>query len=420
MKRVVVIGGGASGLMAAYRAAENGSRVTLIERNEKLGKKLYITGKGRCNLTNDCLPEVFLQNVVRGEKFLSGIIRRFSPQDMMELLRNRGLALKTERGQRVFPASDHASDVTRTLEAAAREAGAEIRLNERVVKFLRSEEGISGVATDRAEYACDAAVLATGGLSYPSTGSTGDGLALAREAGHTVTECVPSLTGVRLKEDVSAIQGISLKNVVLCALRGNKTISSRMGELLFTHYGISGPLVLSLSAEINRIPMKELSLFLDFKPALDEEMLKNRLLRDLSARKNERMSSVMRGLLPGGLGGYVLERSGISAFSQANAVTREERARLVSLLKKFPLTPIGLRGFEEAIVTSGGVNLNEVNPRTLESKLVKGLYFCGEVLDLDAYTGGFNLQIAFSTGYVAGESAGASEKPEGRRNRFHE
>lgn len=407
MKKIIVIGGGASGLAAAYAAAKNGAQVTLIEKNEKLGKKIYITGKGRCNLTNDCPPDEFLSRVVRGGKFITGAIWAFSPQDTMAFMEEHGLALKTERGDRVFPASDHASDVTKTLEKACRRVGVSIRLNEQVKEISILHSNVSGIITNGGAYPCDAAIVATGGLSYPATGSTGDGYLFAEAAGHTVVECVPSLVGLNLKGDFSAVQGLSLKNAVLMAKRNGKTISSRLGEMLFTHYGISGPLVLSLSAEINRLPFNELTLFLDFKPALDEGKLNDRLLRDFGERKNERMKNVMRGLLPAGLGVFVLRQAGIAPEKQANAVTREERARLVAALKAFRLVPLSLRGFEEAVVTSGGVSLKEVNPATMESRLVGGLYFCGEVLDVDCYTGGFNLQAAFSTGFAAGTAAAA-------------
>lgn len=400
--KVVVIGGGASGLVAAYFAAKRGHEVTLLEKNEKLGKKLYITGKGRCNLTNDCPPEEFLQNVVRGEKFLRGAIYRFPPSAMMELLESHGLALKTERGNRVFPASDHASDVTKTLEKMCREAGVSIKLNEQILKIDVLHGTMSDIITQNGTYSCDSAVIATGGLSYPSTGSTGDGMTWAKKLGHTIVPCVPSLTGLNCKGDFSAVQGVSVKNAVLSAKRGGKVIFSELGELLFTHYGISGPLVLTLSALINRLPMKELALTLDFKPALSESQLDDRLLRDFSDRKNEQMKNVIRGLLPASLGGMILKASGILPEKQANGVTKEERGRLLNALKAYSLTPLSLRGFDEAVVTSGGISLKEVDPKTMESKLIKGLYFCGEVLDLDAFTGGFNLQIAFATGYAAG------------------
>ncbi len=403
----VVIGGGASGLMAAYAAAVNGNRVLILEKNEKLGKKLYITGKGRCNLTNDCLPEEFLQNVVHGAKFLTGTAYRFSPSETMRFMEEHGLTIKVERGNRVFPASDHASDVTATLERACRGAGAEILLNTPAIRILAENGRVVGVETEKGKYACDAAIVATGGLSYPSTGSTGDGYAFAKSAGHSLTPCVPSLVGIEV-EEVSAAQGVSLRNVRLTAQYGSKRISSRQGELLFTHYGISGPLALSLSAEINRLPLKEVKAELDFKPALDGQTLDGRLLRDFAARSNEQMKSVARGLLPASLVQLVLKRAGISPQTRANAVTKEERARLLTTLKHFRLNLVKLRGFDEAVITSGGVTLSEIDPKTMESRKIKGLYFCGEVLDLDAYTGGFNLQIAFSTGFMAGNSIKSS------------
>lgn len=404
MKQVIVIGGGASGLMAAYAAGNRGNSVHLIEKNEKLGKKIYITGKGRCNLTNDVYPDEFLQNVVRGGKFLTGAIYSFPPQSMMRLMEECGLSLKVERGNRVFPTSDHASDVTKTLERACRSVGVNISLNE-TVRSVRTENGaVRAVVTDRGEYPCDAVIVCTGGISYPSTGSTGDGYRFAKESGHKIVQPVPSLCGINLRGDWREVQGISLKNVVLSAKRGGKVIFPQLGEVLFTHFGISGPLVLSLSAQINRLPLAEISLELDFKPALDEGKLDARLVRDLTERKNEQMKNVACGLLPAKLARIVLSQAGISLSKQANAVTKEERSRLLNVLKAFPLTPVSLRDFSEAVVTSGGVDTSQINPKTMESKFIKGLYFSGEVLDADAYTGGFNLQIAFSTGYAAGNS----------------
>lgn len=400
--RKIVIGGGAAGLMAAYSAAECGNDVLLLEKNEKLGKKIYITGKGRCNLTNDCLPDEFLQNVVRGQKFLTGAIYRFSPADMMNFLENHGLMLKTERGNRVFPASDHASDVTKTLEKACREKGVEIRLNSEVEQILVENGEVIGVVVNGEQLDADAVIVATGGLSYPSTGSTGDGYRFAKENGHSIVPCVPSLVGIEAK-GVSLAQGITLKNCVLTAKRGGKVLFSSLGELLFTHYGISGPLVLSVSALINRFPIQEIALEIDFKPALDEKTLDMRLVGDFTQRANELMKNVMRGLLPAGLVPIILQAAQIAPEKRANAVTKEERARLVRALKGYAITPSGLRGFSEAVATSGGVELSEINPKTMESKKVRGLFFCGEVLDLDAFTGGFNLQIAFSTGYLAGK-----------------
>ena len=405
MGRVVVIGGGAAGLMAAYAAGSQGAQVTLLERNEKLGKKIYITGKGRCNLTNDCPPDEFLENVVRGGKFLTGAIWSFSPEDMMSLCERFSLPVKVERGNRVFPVSDHASDVTKMLERACLSVGVTIKLQEYVKEIGVLHSTMRDVITQNGVYPCEAVVIATGGLSYPSTGSTGDGLRFAKSLGHKIAPCVPSLVGLNCKGDFSALQGVSLKNVCLFATRGGKVIFSEQVEMLFTHYGISGPLVLSLSARINRLPFAELSCFIDFKPALDRETLDRRLVRDLSERKNEQMKNVVRGLLPSALCLPVLKAAGIDPFKQANAVTREERGRLLDSLKKFPVVLTSLRGFEEAVVTSGGVELKDVSSKTMESKLAPGVFFAGEVLDVDAYTGGFNLQIAFSTGMTAGIAA---------------
>ena len=405
MGRVVVIGGGAAGLMAAYAAGSQGAQVTLLERNEKLGKKIYITGKGRCNLTNDCPPDEFLENVVRGGKFLTGALWSFSPEDMMSLCERFSLPVKVERGNRVFPVSDHASDVTKMLERACLSVGVTIKLQEYVKEIGVLHSTMRDIITQNGVYPCEAVVIATGGLSYPSTGSTGDGLRFAKSLGHKIAPCVPSLVGLNCKGDFSALQGVSLKNVCLFAMRGGRVIFSEQGEMLFTHYGISGPLVLSLSARINRLPFAELTTFIDFKPALDRETLDRRLVRDLSERKNEQMKNVMRGLLPSALCLPVLKAAGIDPFKQANAVTREERGRLLDSLKKFPVVLTSLRGFEEAVVTSGGVELKDVSSKTMESKLAPGVFFGGEVLDVDAYTGGFNLQIAFSTGMAAGIAA---------------
>ena len=404
MKDVIVVGGGASGLLAAYAAASNGHRVRLLEKNEKAGKKIYITGKGRCNVTNDCLPDEFLQNVVRGAKFLTSAVYAFPPQKLMRLLEENGLPLKTERGNRVFPVSDHASDVTKALVSACTRAGVDIAYGTAVTGLLIEDGAVRGVRTAEGDLGASCVVLCTGGLSYPSTGSTGDGYRFAEAAGHTIVPCVPSLTGLNAAGDFSQLQGVSLRNVVLSCERQGKVLSSRLGELLFTHYGISGPLVLSLSAEICRTDVASLSLFLDLKPALSAPQLDARLVRDFTARKNEQMKNVMRGLLPAKLCPPVLYNAGIAEKKQANAVTREERARLVEALKRYPIRPVSLRGFSEAVVTSGGVSLKEVNPKTMESRLVRGLYLCGELLDADAYTGGFNLQLAFSTGYIAGNS----------------
>ncbi len=405
MKRVIVIGGGAAGLMAAYAAAKNGNQVDLIEKNEKLGKKIYITGKGRCNLTNDVSPNDFLSNVVHNSKFLTSSIYSFSPQNMKEFMEENGTKVKTERGNRVFPLSDHASDVTKALEKACKNAGVSVHLDEKVVNFKIIDSTMSDIITTKGEYSCDCAIVCTGGLSYPTTGSTGDGYEFAKNTGHKVTDLYPALTGLNLKgNDFVKLQGLSLKNVVLTAKRGEKTLYSGLGEMLFTHYGISGPLVLTLSSQIARDNVKDISLYLDLKPALNEEKLDARILRDFNEAKNKNVSNALVSLLPSKMIETVLKTAEIAHTKQVNAVTKAERTRLVQTLKNYPMKPISLRGFNEAIITSGGVDVKQINPKTMESKLIKGLYFCGEVLDLDAYTGGFNLQIAFSTGYAAGNS----------------
>ena len=410
MKNVCVIGGGAAGLLAAYAAAENGHNVKLFEKNEKLGKKIYITGKGRCNFTNDVSPDEFLQNVVRGEKFLRGAIYAFPPQKTIDFLENNGLSIKIERGNRAFPSSDHASDVTKTLEKACIFAGVDIHLKEKVEKInTMSDIGIMPrvvkLSTEKGEYPCDVVIIATGGLSYPSTGSTGDGYAFAQSFGHTITDLKSGLCGLNLEGNAHApLQGLALKNVSLKAKIGEKTLYEDFGEMLFTHFGISGPIVLSTSSMINRISPKNLSLTLDLKPALDEQTLDKRLLRDFDKYKNKQISNALVELLPQKLISFVLQACNISEKKNVNVLTKEERLRLVKTLKNLPLKVKSLRGFEEAIITSGGVTLAEINPKTMESKKIEGLKFCGEVLDVDAFTGGFNMQIAFATGYVAGNT----------------
>jgi len=416
MKRVCVVGGGAAGLMAAYAAAKNGHQVILLEKNEKLGKKIYITGKGRCNFTNDVSAEDFLLNVVRGERFLKGCIYAFPPQKTMDFFEEFGLSIKTERGNRVFPASDHASDVTKTLEKACKSVGVTIKLNENVTNIIsmlgkitipdiNTMSDVVKIVSEGNEYECDVCIIATGGLSYPTTGSTGDGYKFAKAFSHKVTELLPGLCGLNLQGDFyKYLQGISLKNVVLTAKIGDKRVFSELGEALFTHFGISGPLVLSLSSKINRLPIKNVELFIDFKPALDEQTLDKRILRDFEKFKNKKISNAMVELLPQKLIPVLLKQAGIPEDKNVNVLTKVERNALVSALKAFPMKIQGLRGFEEAIITSGGVELSQINPKTMESKLVKGIKFCGEVLDVDAYTGGFNMQIAFATGYAAGNT----------------
>ncbi len=423
MKKVCVIGGGAAGLMAAYAAAKKGHEVFLLEKNEKLGKKIYITGKGRCNFTNDVSAEEFLQNVVNGKKFLMGAIYAFPPQKTIDFFENYGLSVKIERGNRAFPSSDHASDVTKTLEKACKSVGVSLFLNEKVEKIQPIMPEIIAmsdinqgstqdmipmpdkveVITNKRRYDCNEVIVATGGISYPYTGSTGDGYLFAKERGLRVTELRAGLCGLNLVGDFfKEVQGLTLKNVTLTVKSGGKTVSEEFGELLFTHFGISGPIVLSTSLLINRLPLDRISATLDLKPALDEGTLDKRLLRDFDKYKNKQISNALTELLPQKLISCVLAAAGIATAKNVNVLTKEERGRLIKALKAFPLKIRGLRGFEEAIITSGGVDLSEINPKTMQCKKAPWLRFCGEVLDVDAFTGGFNLQIAFATGYAAG------------------
>ena len=414
MKNVCVIGGGAAGLMAAYAAAKNGHSVVLFEKNEKLGKKIYITGKGRCNFTNDVSPDEFSRSIVRGEKFLRGAIYAFPPQRTISFFEQYGLSVKIERGNRAFPTSDHASDVTKTLEKACKTVGVELRLNEKVEKIICDKSNMSDIGimsrvvelrTEKGDYPCDVAIVATGGLSYPSTGSTGDGYIFAGELGHGVTDLKCGLCGLNAKDDFcKELQGLTLKNVTFSVKSSGKTVYEEFGEMLFTHFGISGPIVLSASSLINRLPMEDLTAYIDLKPALDEPTLDKRLLRDFEKYKNKRIVNGLAELLPQKLIPVVLSICGISQEKAVNAVTKAERTSLVKVLKGLPIKLSGLRGFSEAIITSGGVALSEINPKTMESKKVSGLKFCGEVLDVDAFTGGFNMQIAFATGYAAGNA----------------
>lgn len=405
MKNVIVVGAGASGLMAAYTAAKNGNRVVVLEKNEKAGKKLYITGKGRCNLTNDIPPQDFLQNVVTNAKFLTGCIHKFPPSALMEMLEEGGLPLKVERGGRVFPLSDKASDVTACLLRYCQKEGVIFHFGEKVVKIEVIDSIMSGIITDKTRYDADCAVVCTGGASYPLTGSTGDGLVFARQCGLETVPFRAALCGIVCRMDgLSELQGLSLKNVRVSACVGDRCVSSFFGEMLFTHFGISGPCVLSMSSEINKTDMRSLKIYIDLKPALDADTLDKRVLRDFSKYANKRLKNALTDLLPQKLILPVIEASGCDAETPVNSLTRESRAALVGTLKAFPLLPVSLRPVEEGIVTAGGVNVREIDPKTMESKKIKGLYFCGETLDVDAYTGGFNLQIAFSTGYAAGSS----------------
>ena len=425
MSRVIVVGGGAAGMMAAYAAAECGHSVLLLEQNEKLGKKLYITGKGRCNVTNACEQDKFFENIVSNPKFLYSAFYGFDNRQMMSLLDEAGCRLKVERGERVFPVSDHASDVTAAMQRLLQQKKVEIRLRTKVRELLVSKEDgrddrqedtknqqcadkiVCGVRLNYGEeIAADAVVLATGGLSYPTTGSTGDGYLMAEALGHTRKPCVPSLVPFTLEEEWCAdLQGLALKNVSLTMTENGKVRYQGFGEMLFTHFGVSGPLVLSASSYYYKCKNQNaIILSLDLKPALTEEQLDKRILRDFEQNLNRQFKNALDGLLPARMIPVLVSRCGIPPEKKVNEITKEERRRLVFSLKEFPLHVTGTRDFAEAVITQGGISVKEVNPSTMESKVVEGLYFAGEILDVDALTGGFNLQIAWSTGYLAGSS----------------
>ncbi len=402
-------------MMAAIAAAEDGHQVTLLEKNEKLGKKIYITGKGRCNLTNNCEVEDLLQATCVNRKFLYSAFYGFTSQDTIEFFENSGMKTKTERGNRVFPVSDHSSDVILALNRRLKECGVRICLHTEAAGILTKESSgeKSGVCVcgvrkkDGTRLEADAVIVATGGLSYASTGSTGDGYRFAKEAGHTVTPLSPALVPfVCAEDDVKELQGLSLRNIEVTVWNGKKVLWKEFGEMLFTHFGVSGPVVLSASSYAAKIIRKTpLKMDIDLKPALSKEQLDARILRDFDEAKNKQFKNALNHLFPAKLIPVMIKRSGIDPEKQVNEVTAEERKRLVDLTKAFTVTLTGLRGYNEAIVTQGGVNVKEVNPSTMESKKLKGLYFAGEVLDLDGVTGGFNLQIAWSTGMLAGRSA---------------
>ena len=406
MRNIVVIGGGAAGMFAAISAAENGNSVILLEKNEKLGKKIYITGKGRCNLTNDVGAKDFFTAVVTNPKFLYGAINSFSPQDAISFFSDKGLRLKTERGNRVFPESDKASDVTKTLEKELVGLGVDIRLNTCAKNISIVNGVVNAVNTDCGYIDCDAVIVCTGGVSYPLTGSDGDGYKFAKAAGHSISTIKPALVGIELcGNDFLQMQGLSLKNVTLSATLNDKTIYSEFGEMLFTHFGVSGPIVLSCSSIINKVQnIGDVQVSIDLKPALSDDVLDARLLREFKENNVKGISTVLRSFLPKNLIDVVLRRSGVKAVKNCSEITAAERRAILTTLKSLKFKVKKLRPVEEAIVTSGGVNVKEVNPKTMESKLVKGLYFAGEVLDVDAFTGGFNLQIAFSTGRAAGKN----------------
>lgn len=408
MSRVAVIGGGAAGMLAAIAAAEHGHQVQLFEKNEKLGKKIYITGKGRCNVTNACDTEELFSAVVHNPKFLYSSFYGFTNSDIMELVEKNGCPLKTERGGRVFPVSDKSSDVIRALTQCLKNKGVQVRLYEEVDSVEARDGRVSGIRLKKTgeRIQADAVIVATGGLSYPSTGSTGDGYRFAEKMGHTVTELSPALVPFETAEpEVRELQGLSLRNIQAKILKGKKVLYEEFGEMLFTHFGVSGPVLLSASSYgAAQLKRGSLILSLDLKPALSEEQLDARILRDFEEQKNRQYKNSLSRLLPAKMIPVIVERSGIDPDKKINEITKEERHRIVQAIKDFRLTLTGLRGYKEAIITQGGISVREINPSTMESKLVKGLYFAGEVLDLDAVTGGYNLQIAWSTGHLAGSS----------------
>lgn len=404
---VAVIGGGPSGLMAAYFAAINGNNVTLYDKNEKCGKKIYITGKGRCNLTNLVEPPEFFQNVVSNSKFLTTAIYSFTPNDVFNFFENGGMPCKVERGNRVFPVSDKASDVTKCLENYCKNAGVKFVFNTEILNLLINNSTMSGIITKNGIVEYDKVIVCTGGKSYKSTGSSGDGYKFAKTVGHEIIEPRQALCSFNVLNDyIKPLQGLSLKNVSLSVFFSDKQIKSFFGEMMFTHFGVSGPIVLTASSYVNRLDLGKTKFYLDLKPALTEEQLDVRILRDFENYKNKNVTNALKDLLPNALIPVILNRSGIDFNKKVNCITKQERKSLLTNIKRFDILISSLRDFSEAIVTSGGVNVKQINPKTMESKLIKGLYFCGEVLDVDALTGGFNMQIAFSTGYLAGNSVG--------------
>lgn len=417
MSKIIVIGGGPAGMFAAIAAAEASAsnEVILLEKNEKLGKKLFITGKGRCNITNASDMEVLFSNVMSNAKFLYSAFYTYDNMRVIDFFERNGLHTKVERGNRVFPVSDHSSDVIATLNRVLKEKKVKIMLHTEVGQILTQEEedgtktAVGVELKDQTTIMADRVIIATGGFSYQTTGSTGDGYRFAEETGHTVTEISPALVPFYAKEEyVTRLQGLSLKNVEVRIYDGKKLLYEEFGEMLFTHFGVSGPLILSASAALKPAQTKkELVMKIDLKPAVSEEQLDKRLLREFEEAKNKQFKNAVAGLFPAKMTPIMIEVSGIDPEKKVNEVTKEERHTFISLIKAFPMTLCGLRDFNEAIITKGGVKVKEIDPSTMESKRTRHLYFCGEVLDLDAMTGGYNLQIAWSTGYLAGNSAGS-------------
>jgi predicted Rossmann fold flavoprotein len=403
---IIIVGGGASGMFAAVTAARRGRSVLLLDANDRLGHKLSITGKGRCNVTNDCDPDTLMQNIPRNPRFLYSAFSRCTPAVVMAFFEAAGVPLKTERGRRVFPQSDSAKDIVHALTQEMRKENVRIYDHSRVTELLIAEDRCTGVRLENGtEHTADAVLLATGGMSYPRTGSRGDGYRLAQQAGHTVIAPQPSLIPLETAEhDPQEMQGLSLKNVTLTVKHGKKVIFSELGEMLFTHFGVSGPLVLSASCMLDPQKLSDCLLTVDMKPALTPEQLDLRIQRDFTEQKNKDAANAVRGLLPASMIPVMLRRAGISPEKKVHDITKAERAALVGAVKGFTLHPTAMRPIAEAIVTRGGVSVREVNPNTMESKKIRGLFFAGELLDVDAFTGGYNLQIAFATGFAAGSA----------------
>lgn len=412
MSKVLIIGGGAAGMMAGVFAARNHHEVHILEKNEKLGKKVFITGKGRCNVANACDTEELFPAVMSNPKFLYSGFYSFGPQDVMNFFEEAGVPLKVERGNRVFPQSDHSSDIIRALERELKKAGAKVHLHTTVKEIVKKPEAekVTGVILEDGTFMeGDAVIVATGGFSYQSTGSTGDGYRFARELGLKVTDISPSLVPLKTKEDyIPKLQGLSLKNTGLTIKNGKKVLYEDFGEMMFTHFGVTGPMILSASAHIGaklaKAENRELCAYLDLKPALTKEQLDARILREFEAGQNKQFKNVIGVLFPSSLTPVMLELGGIPAEKKIHDISREERQHFVDLVKAFPFTITGMGEFKEAIITKGGVSVKEINPGTMESKKISGLYFAGEVLDLDAVTGGYNLQIAWSTAYLAAQA----------------
>ena len=408
MRKIIVIGGGAAGMMAAIEAAKNGAEVCLYEKNDRLGKKLFITGKGRCNLTNACDMEDLQKSVMKNHKFLYSAFQNFNNWETIGFFEDLGLATKIERGNRVFPASDHSSDVIKALEQELKRQGVEVFLKTKVKNLIEQRDKVKGVTLENGKKVmADAVIVATGGLSYQLTGSTGDGFGFAKSMGHKVTELSPALVPMTVSEDwVPRLQGLSLRNVRVSLKNKKKVLYEEFGEMLFTHYGVSGPLILSASSVVlEELKKENLRLKIDLKPALSEEQLDDRILRDFEQDKNKQFKNVLGNLLPAKMIPIVIELSGIPPEKKVNEINKKERRRLLETMKELSMTVNGVRGYEEAIITRGGVDVKEINPSTMESKKKKGLYFAGEVLDVDAVTGGFNLQIAWSTAMAAARAA---------------